>query len=263
MFFYLSKLLWLLAQPSNLLLLLLVAAVLGVWFGHRRLAAPLLYGVTAVLALVGLLPVGLWLMTPLENRFAALTELPDRVDGVIVLGGGVDLPVAEARRTIALNEAGERSTTLMELGQRYPDARLIFTGGTDWLSGVPTSEAEVMREFYRRQQFESARVLFEDRARNTYENALFSRQLLEPAPGERWLLVTSASHMPRAVGVFRRAGWPVLAYPVDYRTTGGFELWSGLDVALRLKEFDEASKAWLGLVAYWLSGRTSALLLAP
>ena len=263
MFYYAAKLLWILAQPSNLLALLVVLAALALWFGRRRLVAPLLYGASAGLLVIGVLPVGQWLLGPLETRFPAPDELPDGIDGVIALGGGVDLPVAAARGDFALKDAAERLTALLVLGRRYRDARLVFTGGSGLLSGSTLSEAEVVRRFYQEQQFDTGRVLFEDRARDTYENALFSRELAQPARGERWLLVTSAAHMPRAVGVFRQAGWPVIPYPVDYRTTGRFELWAGLDVAQRLKEFDEAIKAWIGLVAYRLSGRTSALLPGP
>ena len=263
MFFYASKLLWPLVQPSNLLLLLLLVAVLGLLLGRRRGAMPLLCGVTAILVVVGVLPVGEWLLTPLEERFPAVTELPDRVDGVIVLGGAVELPIAEDRHQIALNDHAERLTALIELGRRYPDARLVFTGGEDWLAGTTLTEAEVVREFCRRQQFDPARVVFESRARNTYENALFSKQLVHPRPGERWLLITSAAHMPRAIGVFRAVEWPVTAYPVDYETTARYPPWRKFDTARRLYEFDDAIKAWVGLLAYRLSGRISALLPAP
>jgi uncharacterized SAM-binding protein YcdF (DUF218 family) len=106
-------------------------------------------------------------------------------------------------------------------------------------------------------------VIFEDRARNTYENAVLSKQLVAPAPGERWLLVTSAAHMPRSVGVFRKVGWPVIPYPVDYNTTGDLEVMVAPDAAGRWSTFDQAVKAWIGLLAYWLSGRSSAPFPAP
>jgi len=263
MFFHASKLLWPLAQPSNLLILLLLVGVLALGLGRQRLARALLFGVAAVLVPIAVLPVGQWLLTPLENRFPAPTALPDRVDGVIVLGGGTDLEITAARGQVALQDSAERFTTLIELAHRYPDARLVLTSGETWLSGVALSEAEAVRRFYQKLGWDVGRVTFEDRARNTHENAVFSRELVRPAPGERWLLVTSASHMPRAVGVFRQAGWPVLAYPVDYQTTGGVRLWAGLDAAARLREFDGAIKAWLGLVAYRLSHRSSALFPAP
>ena len=258
MFYLFSKLLWPLAQPSNLLLLVLAVAALGVWRGRRRLAMPLLVGVTAVLVLIGVLPVGQWLLLPLENRFAPPADLPRRIDGVVMLGGGVEPKITAARGTVALQEPAERATTLLALARQHPAARLVVTGG-----GVPLTEAQILLRFFREQQLPPARVLFEDRARNTHENALFSHALAQPRPGERWLLVTSAAHMPRAVGCFEQVGWPVIAYPVDYRTTGRLELWTGLDVATRLQEFDAASKTWVGLVAYRLTGRTSELLPGP
>lgn len=258
MFYALSKLLWPLAQPSNLALLLLLLATILVWRGRRRLAVPVLGGVALALAVAGLLPVGQWLLVPLENRFPPPGDLPARIDGVVMLGGTVDHRVTAARGTVALQEAVERATTLIALARRHPEARLVVTGG-----GLPVSEAAMLLRFFREQQLPPGRILFEDRARNTHENAVFSRALAGPRAGEHWLLVTSAAHMPRAVGCFEQAGWPVIAYPVDYRTTGRLEPWWDFDVAMRLHELDQAARAWVGLVVYWLTGRTGTLLPAP
>ena len=258
MFYALSKLLWPLVQPSNLLLLLLLLAAILVWRGRRRVGVPLLGGVALALAVGGLLPVGQWLLVPLENRFPPPADLPARIDGVVVLGGTTEPRVTAARGTVALEEAAERATTLIALAQRHPDARLVVTGG-----GLPVSEAAMLLRFFREQGLPPGRILFEDRARSTHENAVFSRALARPRPGEHWLLVTSAAHMPRTVGCFEQAGWPVIAYPVDYRTTGRLEPWWDLDVAMRLHELDHAARAWVGLVAYRLTGRTSALFPAP
>jgi uncharacterized SAM-binding protein YcdF (DUF218 family) len=193
MFFWASKTLWVLAQPSNLLLLLITAGALALLLGRRRLASWLLYPSILAFLIVGLLPVGDWLLLPLENRFPALTEPPEDVDGIVVLGGAVDLEVARIRGMVAFHGEAEREITMVELARHYPDARLIYTGASNW------------PPFVRRHGL-AERVLFEDRARNTYENAAFSKQLASPQPGERWLLVTSAAHMPRSVGVFRQVG---------------------------------------------------------
>jgi uncharacterized SAM-binding protein YcdF (DUF218 family) len=250
MFFWASKTLWVLAQPSNLLLLLGAAGALALRRGRRRLASWLLYSSVLAFLIVGLLPVGDWLLLPLENRFPTLAEPPDEVDGIVVLGGAVDLEVARSRGVVAFHGEAEREITMVELARHYPDARLIYTGTSNW------------PPFVRRHGL-AERVVFEGRARNTYENAVFSKQLASPQPGERWLLVTSASHMPRSVGVFRQAGWPVIPHPVDYRTTGEVEILVVPDVARRWTEFDQAVKAWIGLVAYWLTGRSNALFPAP
>jgi uncharacterized SAM-binding protein YcdF (DUF218 family) len=266
--FAFSKLFWALVQPSNALLLLLLLATIGLLLGYSRLGTWLLCGVTAILVTITVLPIGTWLLMPIENRFPA-PALPDQIDGVIMLGGAVEPDVSAIRRQIALNDAAERVTAVQELARRSPDARLVISGDNGSLVGGPDRPAQALKSFYRRQGLDVGRVLFEDRSRNTVENAAFSRELVHPGPDERWLLVTSAYHMPRAVGVFRQVGWPVIAYPVDYRTVGTVDLWSTIgnlaqpSVADRLVELDQAVKTWVGLLAYWLLGRTSALLPAP
>jgi uncharacterized SAM-binding protein YcdF (DUF218 family) len=103
-------------------------------------------------------------------------------------------------------------------------------------------------------------MVFEDRSRNTFESVRYSKNVLEPRPGECWLLITSAYHMARVVGAFQRVGWDVMPYPVDYRTTGTQALPGRLDVARRMQEFDLAVHRRLGLLAYHLMDRSSDLL---
>ena len=262
-----SKLAWVLVQPSNLLLLLLIVASAALLLGWRRFGTWLLCGVSAALVAITVLPVGTWLLMPIENRFAP-PALPDEIDGVVMLGGAVEEQISARRGQAALNDGAERVTALVELARRYPDARLVVSGGTGSLVGGPGHPARVLEAFYREQGLDLGRITFEERSRNTQENAAFTRQLVRPGPDERWLLVTSAYHMPRSVGVFRQAGWPVIAYPVDYRS-GSVDLRSMLgrlaepDLAARLIELDLAIKSWVGLLAYRLMGRTSALFPAP
>ena len=150
MFYYASKILWILAQPSNLLLLLVVAGALALWLERRRLAAWLLYPAALALLITGLMPVGNWLMLPLENRFPMLAEPPDRVDGIIVLGGAVDLAVAESRGLVAFKESAERNIALLELAKRHPNARIVFSGGRGGIVGPGITEADMIREFARK-----------------------------------------------------------------------------------------------------------------
>jgi uncharacterized SAM-binding protein YcdF (DUF218 family) len=262
MFYYASKILWILAQPSNLLVCALAAGALALLLGWRKLALWLLCPASAVFAAISLLPLGQWLLLPLENRFPPPGELPD-VDGIIVLGGGIALGVFDHRGVAAFDGTGERFITFIELARRYPDARLVFTGGGAFLGEEGLTEAKVMRRFVGDHGLAQERVAFEEQARNTYQNALLSKPLVRPAPEERWLLVTSASHMPRAVGVFRRVGWPVIPYPVDYRTSGEIGFLRIPDAAGRWNEFDQAIQSWIGLLAYWLTGRIDSPFPAP
>jgi uncharacterized SAM-binding protein YcdF (DUF218 family) len=264
MVFVLGKLGWLLLRPSNLLLLLALIGLLGLW--RRRPWAPrLLAASLAVTAACVLLPVGNWLTVPLENRFPRPPALPEQVDGVVFLGGGIDGTVTFARGVPSFGETMERFAAILELARQLPNARLVFTGGTAWRDrGTDHTEAAVIRRFLADQGLSEGRVALEARARSTRENALLTLELMQPRLGERWLLVTSAKHMPRAIGVFRRAGWPgIEAWPVDYHTTGAF--WELADplASVRLVELDEAAYEWFGLLYYRLLGYTDGILPGP
>lgn len=259
LFFYVSKLVWFFVQPSSLIALLLVGGLaLALWrrrWGLRLVALGALFYVIA-----GFSPLGHWLMIPLEERFPR-AELDAPVDGIIVLGGAVDTLVSKERGITALNEAAERLTAGTALAKRFPEARLVFSGGSAKVFHRGETEAAGAKRLFARLGIAPERLLLEDRSRNTAENAAFTRDLVQPQPGERWLLVTSAFHMPRAVGCFRAVGFEVIPWPVDYRTSGGGDVWRFFSRASEgLRRVDLAAKEWAGLLAYSITGRTSAFL---
>lgn len=263
MSFVLSKLFWVVADPANVLLALLCAGAVLLRTRWQALGRRLV-SLAAVAALaVTALPVGSWLLVPLENRFPLLVRLPDRVDGIITLGGAVDQLLTVARGQPALKAEAERLTAFVALARRYPDAKLVYSGGSGRLTRQEVKETVAARQLFEELGLDPRRVLFEDQSRNTFENALYSRRLAQPAPGEAWLLVTSALHMPRAVGCFRRLGWRVTPYPVDFRTDGRFGLVSSLSFTSGLHGFGEAVHEWIGLAAYRVMGRTDSLWPGP
>jgi len=267
MSFVLSKIFWSLTQPGNLVLLALgIAAVLA---GKRPIFARRLLRTTVVLLLVTtFLPVGQWLRLPIERRFPELIALPEKIDGIVVLGGAVDVSSSIGRTYLELNKSAERIIASADVARRRPDAKLVYSGFRGRLIDV-TDETPGIVDFYVRHGVERDRVILESQSRNTYENAILSKELADPAPGETWLLVTSAYHMPRAVGVFEQLGWPVVPMPVDFRQPSQLELRGYLSniaqpsLSSRVGEVDQAVKAWLGLAAYWLLGRTNTLLPGP
>jgi uncharacterized SAM-binding protein YcdF (DUF218 family) len=224
-------------------------------------------GLVALVVLAGLfaatVPAARHAQLALENRFPPVRELPARVDGAVVLGGMVDPFVTRARGQLALGGAVERLLALAEIGRRYPEAKLVFSGGSGVLGRQDATEAEALRPHLALFGLDPARVVFENRSRNTHGNAVSTRALVQPRPGETWLLVTSAFHMPRAMGAFRHAGWAAVPYPVDYQLEPepppgwGFDFLGGLGL-LRA-----ALHEWTGLVVYRLSDRTDALFPAP
>jgi uncharacterized SAM-binding protein YcdF (DUF218 family) len=163
-----------------------------------------------------------------------------------------------------LNESAERVTAVAALARRFPQARIIYSGGDASLLGNAPVEANFALPLFETFGIPRRRIELEGRSRNTQENAVFSKELAKPQPGERWLLVTSAHHMPRSVGCFRRAGFEVEPYPVDWRTRGAPDLLHPFgSLAGGLARTDAAAREWVGLFAYWLTGRTSELFPGP
>jgi uncharacterized SAM-binding protein YcdF (DUF218 family) len=264
MLFLISKALWTLVRPSSLLVVLAALGIVLGWTRWRRLSRILLLaGIGGLLALL-LLPLDQWAMRPLEDRFARPDPPPAHVDGIIVLGGAILGQFTADRGLPTLSPGADRITEFVTLARRYPQARLVFTGGgADPAFDIP-AEADQARPLLADLGLPAERVVFEAESRTTWENAVLSFQLLHPRPDETWLLVTSASHMPRSVGTFRAAGWRVVPWPVGYKTTRTHVFHTvGEPFGERLARFDWAVHEWIGMVAYWLLGHSSAPFPAP
>jgi len=258
--FTLSKILWFPARPGHFALILGFIGLILVWRGRRsgRWLVLLSLGFFALLVVT---PMNQWLLLPLEDRFPRPAEAPAHVDGIIVLGGAVEQNITEARGIPSLNGAAERMTEGVILARRYPDARLVFTGGQGSFVHGGLTEADVARQLWTEMGVDPARVTYEDQARNTHENAVNTYRLVQPKPGEVWLLVTSASHMPRSIAVFRAAGWrDIVPWPVNYRTGHTWAAQFDAPFPERLGQFEWGFREWLGLIAYRLMGRTEGVL---
>jgi uncharacterized SAM-binding protein YcdF (DUF218 family) len=262
LFFLLSKILVPLETPSDLLLSLLLLGTLGLLVQRfRRVGVALVTAVALAFLAIALLPVSAWVTAPLEDRFPRPQALPVHVDGIIVLGGAID-PETTARRDVpSLNSAAERMTEFVRLARKYPDAQLVFSGGSGLLSlRLPIfTESDAARLFFQQQGLDTGHILFENKSRNTYENVIFSKALTKPSSRQVWLLVSSARDMPRSVGIFRKAGWPVVAIPVSYKSDKPHSF----VLANNLPDLDDSVHEWLGLLVYYLTGKTDALFPGP
>ncbi|MCV0426426.1 MAG: YdcF family protein [Roseibium sp.] len=265
MFFYVAKIGYFFIQPSNFLIALVVLGlILGLGERWRKSGTRIAWIGAIGLLVCGFSPVANWLILPLEERFPRPETLVG-YDGIIVLGGAVDTIVTGGRGDTALTTSGERITITARLADRLPDAKVIHTGGRGVIVPAQATEAEGAARLFEDFGISSERVILEDVSRNTWENAVFTKELVDPKPGQKWLLVTSAYHMPRSMGVFEKAGWSgVTAYPVDFRTRGAEDKTLGFSGASKgLRRFDVAFKEWVGLIAYWVSGRSTEIFPAP
>lgn len=266
MFFALSKVLGALTDPMLLITLaLLVAWPLGrSRYESRRRAAMRIVGGTALfLAAITVSPLAEWAAVPLEDRFPAPKELPARVDGFIVLGGATVPAIGAARGRPELNAAADRLFVLWELTRHHPEALVVATGGSGLLLAPDLTEDVPTGALLKAMGIPAERILLENRSRNTRENAVFGRELLGARAEGVWVLVTSAAHMPRAMGVFRAIGWSVVPFPVDYRTEGAGRRVPRMDPLGDMEVLSGAVREWVGLVVYHLRGWTDDWFPAP
>ncbi len=268
LFFWLSKYFWVITSPDHLLLFVFTLAVLlsapskqNVVSKTERRGRRLLWLSLLLIWSIAIYPIGNLLLLPLEHRFVK-TPLPaeEQIAGVIVLGGAARLRGREEQGELETSEAGERVLTMIKLMHVYPNASFIYTGGSGSINTQEIRGADLI-EAYLKDLKLNQRVAFERDSRNTYENAVFSLPLLEDKKDSRWILLTSAFHMPRSVGIFRRQGVDVLPYPVDFRSSSRLDFRFAL--AENLAQLKIPVREWIGLFAYWLTGKTHSLLPAP
>ncbi|WP_435641778.1 YdcF family protein [Micavibrio aeruginosavorus] len=256
MTFWLSKILWAVISPVNLAAILLALGVgLGPFF--RRVGYGLCACALAIIVVFGVLPTGTNLVAWLERQVPAPASLPGEITGIIVLGGMFETRLYNEVSGPQLNENVDRALKAMEIGRKYPNAKLVFSGGSGFLTENSRTEDMDVADFLARQGFPLDNVLFENESRNTYENILNSKELIRPGVGETWILITSAFHMPRAMAVANELGWTdIIPVPVDYRTSGQYRIAPRrLDVLGEMYRSSIAIKEIIGLNAYRFLGR--------
>ena len=265
MFFILSKTVAVLLRPSILICLIGVIGLVLMAMGVRWRRAGRMLTVLSFTALVvlGLSPLGNVLTHALEVRFPKWQPGSRAPDGIVVLGGALSPKMSRLHdEPVVGNDAG-RILAIARLARAYPQARIVYSGGDGTLLAKDGAEADYVLPLLDTFGIARDRVVLEPRSRNTAENAAFSKDMVKPKPGERWLLVTSAQHMPRAIGSFRQAGFAVEAYPTDWHTELRYRYRPSLDIVGNLTRLDSAAAEWTGLMAYWLTGKTSAFFPAP
>ena len=262
-FWVLSKLLWGLLEPEKVVILLLLIGTVLIWTRRNSTGRWLITIAAIILLIPTLLPLSNFLIWPLEERFSPPAEPLKNVAGIIVLGGPERAVITAARGQPSLNQGGERLTTFIALARRYPDAKLVYAGGAGSLTKQDFKSNQTAQLLFGQLGLNADRVLLDSKARNTAENAKNVLNLLGKKPEGNWILLTSAYHMPRSVGIFRKIGWNVIPYPVDYQTSGQWRFDFKLATFNNFSNFSRGMKEWVGLVVYRLMGKTSELFPGP
>lgn len=262
MFFYASKIIWGLISPLNFIFVLCGAGLLLRLYS-KKISSYVIGAALLLFAVCGFFPVGYNMLVYLEKAYERPVgqALPEKIDGILVLGGYFDTRVSAGRDLPSFNSAADRLIDALALYQDYPQAMLVFSGGNGFMTAGDTrTEAQDIEEVLTVLDVPQESVVFEDRSRNTYQNIIYSRDYIKPRPFETWVLVTSAYHMKRAMAVAEAHAprWRLIPYPADYRTDGRYRLWPrSFDVLGRFDELDRAVKEVIGLIAYGITGKTS------
>jgi uncharacterized SAM-binding protein YcdF (DUF218 family) len=263
MYFILSKTLAFFVLPSNWLILVAIAGTRLLFTKHIRTGRALLLSSMLAITILGLSPISKVLFYVLESRFPPWDASGPTPTGFIILGGSIDPDISAAHDQVALTDAAERLTIVADVARRYPRARLIFSGGSGTLFGgalEATYAARLLTSF----GIPPERLETEARSRNTIENAEFTKEVAAAKAGERWVLITSAFHMPRAMAAFRNVGFEVEAFPVDWQIADRSALfWPFRSFVGGLEYTDWAAREFVGLLSYRLTRHSSELLPGP
>lgn len=258
-FFYLSKNIWAIISPDSLFIILLTLSLILFLLKRVKIATFLLALLTSCTLFLSFFSVGDWMLYPLESRFQHNPELPEQVDGIIVLGGPIIPDRSLEWQQLETNQFHERLSSFIQLAQLYPNARLVFSGGNANTDVDRPTEAQIAETYFLNSGISAERLLIENKARNTAENARYSKQLARPQSDETWIMITTAFHMPRAIGVFCQQNWQLIPYPVDHQTLPSKLYQPGFSLIEHANHLVLASHEWLGLLAYYLSGKTQQL----
>jgi len=258
---------WWLINVDMLLILLLTLGGLAFFFSYAKWGKRLILMASFGFLFFAIVPVGLWTIENLENRFPRPDVIPADVVGIIFLGGNFDLASSAGRGEASYNLAAGRMLSFIKLARANPHLKLAFTGGGYKIpfygNRLSLTEAALTKQGLEALGFDTMSMVFEDKSRNTIENASFLKDLVKPKPGEKWLLLTSAFHMPRSVGLFEKAGWTVVPYPVDYHTPGHYEMWFFVGLREGLLAFSHGIREWVSMTQNYLYGRSNSLYPGP
>lgn len=259
LFFVTSKIAWAFFSPDSLLLILLLFATVLIARKKYKTARLVISIVFAFTALISIFPFAQALLIPLENRFELNPKIPNDITGIIVLSGGVNSRISAMTGQVQANEQIDREIAMISLQEKYPESRIYYAGGSSSIFSQNFEVADTVEALMESIGIESNRIEYERNSRNTFESATNLFDLARPNENENWILLTSAFHMPRSVGVFCSIGWPVIAYPVDLRSEGRIRFSPNMDVAENMSLLKVATKEWIGLLAYRITGKIDNL----
>jgi len=253
---YLTKFLWSIFNPFNLIVIFFLVGYFINLFNLKFLSKSLYFFALFIFFISGVMPSGSYLNYLLEKNFHSQNDLPERIDGILILSGATNPYLTKEHDQIVINGAAERLTESINLIKKYPNAKIIFSGGFIY-PGL--DHASVAKKFFSNMGIDSNKIYYESKSLNTYENILFSKKIAEPKKNEIWLLVTSAYHLNRSLGISEKIEWTFIPYATDFKKSKIFSWQPSLNLLSNFSEFNQASHEWIGIFAYYFMGRSELI----
>ena len=255
MTFFLSKFLWYFFNPFNLIIFLVFLSFALNFLRYKKISRFLVFFNFLIFFIVGFIPSGSYLTYLLEKNYHNEVNLPSNLDGILILSGATNPSMSLEHNQISLNGSVERLTESIVLMNKYPNAKIIFSGGSGSINSNNPTHASIAKLFFQNMQQSSKIIFYENESRNTYENILFSKKIADPLPNENWLVITSAFHMKRTISISQKLNWELIPYPVDYRTYKKFYWKPSISFLHNINFFNSAMHEWIGIFSYYLMGR--------
>ena len=248
------------AQPLNALCLLGLLGLL-VRLRWKKAGQRIMSAALIAILLFGFLPIGPLLLYTLERQYPTPSTLPLKIDGIIVLGGAFEAYMTAATGQIAANGQIGRVLCFIDIAKQHPEAKLVYSGGAGDIMNPQAMESEDARKFFALAGLGGRKIFYEEKSRNTYENAYYTKKMMQPKAGENWVLATSAYHMPRSVGIFTKLDWSVIPYECDRKIHPDGPFFKSLpSVTGNFYALSLATKELLGSIAYYFTGKTAQIL---
>ena len=259
MTFFLSKFLWFLFNPFNCILFLLFLSLVFNFFKFLKISKIILYCTFLLFFIAGALPTGPYLLYLLEKNYHNKVNLPEKVEGILILSGATSPFLTKEYDQIALNGSVERLTESIQLMKKYPNAKVFFAGGSGSIDFPYLNHSDVAKKFYESLDVNTKKIFFDKKSRNTYENIVFAKKKFNPTINDKWILITSAFHLKRATSVGEKLGWELIPYATDYKLPKKFEWKLSFNFFNNLEYLQHSGHEWVGIIAYYLMGRSSKI----
>ena len=259
MSFYLSKTIWLLFNPFNIFIIFTILTIILYLISFRKISIAIFFINSLYLIFISFLPIGNYLIYKIEKDYHSNISIPEKLDGILILGGATNPSMYKEFKQISVNDSAERLIESVSIIKRFKNSKVIFSGGSGVINRPELGHSQVAKSFYRKMGIEESRIIFEDKSRNTYENILFAKKIANPKKNENWLLITSASHMKRSILIGSKQNWKFIPYAVDFKMMKQFSFKPSLNLLSNINSLQYGSHEWLGLISYYLMNRTNKI----